>query len=474
MRLDKLLASGLLPDMQCYFVIRTYRPAHVNQQNELWSWDSEEASLATRAVHCDPVNTVRPSRIPAGDLYAGTTAYFSAISDGTAPFTHTWTLDGVPVGEDRSTYNHAFESTGTYSVGVAVSNACGGSTGTLAIEVQDALPGLPDLSLSQKSASLTSVESGDLLTYTLLLRNASPVEAAVDLTDAIPQYSTYVAGSAHASDAGPVALLGDELLWAGQIISGTPVVIAFAVEVESPPLGTQIVNTAYLEAESEDAGVLEATSTFNPGYRITINDGARFTKVPTVTLRYAWNVDDAITHVKFSNDGGFVPGENTSDWLPVNPANPILEDWMLDTYGDLRMSRTVYARFRDSAGNQFGPFQDDIIFDPDLPVVTSVEILEPATRDAQALAESEVIVRVTSSDGNTGVGAVQVAESASFDGYLEFPVLGPTTEIPWVLQGSSYLHVRVVDRAGNLSEATSAPTGITHKIYIPVVLRNTP
>ncbi len=468
------LVDGLLPDMQYYFVLRTYTPARANQQNELWSWYSEEASAATPAVLCDPVSAVQLSRIPAGDLYAGTTVYFSAIAGGTVPFTYTWTLDGVPVDEDRSTYDHTFESAGTYSVGVAVSNACGESEGTLAVVVEDAVSGSPDLSLSQKTASLTSVESGDLLTYTLLLRNVSPVQATVALTDTVPEYTSYVAGSAHASDAGEVALLGDDLLWAGQVISGTPVIIDFAVEVESPPVGTQIVNTAYLGTGTGNPAVIEATSTCNLGYGLSINDGALFTEVPTVTLRYAWNVDDAITHVKFSNDRGFVPGEHTSDWLPVDPADPTLEHWLLDTYGDLRMSRTVYARFRDSLGNQFGPIQDDIVFDPDVPAVTGVEILEPDTGDARALAESEVIVRVTSSDSNTGVSVVQIAENAGFDGYLEFPVLGPTTDIPWTLEGSSYLYVRVVDRAGNVSEAASAPTFIGFKVYIPIVLRDTP
>ena len=48
---------------------------------------------------------------------------------------------------------------------------------------------------------------------------------------------------------------------------------------------------------------LAAQSVFIPGYRLTIDDGLPWTNQPTVTLRYAWNLADNITHVKFSNDG---------------------------------------------------------------------------------------------------------------------------------------------------------------------------
>ena len=57
-----------------------------------------------------------------------------------------------------------------------VQNSCGWVTQTLGVQIQP-YPGIetPDLSRSHKGVNLTSVESGDRLTYTLLLKNVSPV-----------------------------------------------------------------------------------------------------------------------------------------------------------------------------------------------------------------------------------------------------------------------------------------------------------
>jgi hypothetical protein len=136
------------------------------------------------------------------------------------------------------------------------------------------------------------------------------------------------------------------------------------------------------------------------------------------------------------------------------------------------MPRMVYAKFRDSTGLQYGPIQDDIVYDPDPPELVGVEIIEPAASAARSMDGVDVIVRVTVSDANSGAGTIQMSHSAGFDAFSEFPVAGSQTDIPWSLQPSGSVYVRVVDRAGNLSEVSHESTRFN--IYLPLTLKSGP
>jgi len=419
---------------------------------------------------CEPISELYLSRTPTSDLFTGNTVRFTANAYGTTPFTYTWALNGTQVGENRSTFEQTFDTAGTHTVAVTVANACGQGGDTMVVEVQDPSPGQPDLSQSYKSVNLASVESGDTLTYTLFLRNSNAVVATAILTDPIPAHTTYISGSTQASDGNPVTLAGEQLHWSGQIISGTPVVIEFAVKVLSAAVGTPITNVAFVDDGLGNIVLLEARSTYDPGYLLTIDEGALYTNIPTVTLRFSWNADDNIAYVKISNDGGFGPGGDTSDWIPVDPAGPAYEGWVLSTYGNLVLPCTVYAKFRDGTGRQYGPIQDDIIYDPTPPQVTRVEIITQGVQGIRATEGQNVILRVTVSDGNSGVDRLQISHSADFNQFSEVPATGSTTDVPWVLQPFGAVYVRVVDRAGNLSDV-SGEQGLA-QIYLPIVVRN--
>jgi len=417
---------------------------------------------------------VQLSRTPAGDLFTGYTVRFTAAANGTTPFTYSWTLDSAGVGEDRNTFEYTFAATGTYTVGVTVANACGQDGALMGVAVQQPAPGQPDLSQSYKSVNLTSVESGDTLTYTLSLHSSSAITATGTLTDPIPANTTYITGSAQASDGNPVTFSGGALLWSGQVISGTPVIMQFAVTVLAAPVGTPITNVARLNDGLGNQVLLEASSTYNPGYWLTVNGGVMATGVPTVTLRYSWNAADNITLVKFSNDGGFTPAGNTTGWIPVNPTDPTYTGWVMSTYSGLILPTTVYAKFRDGDGNQYGPIQDDIIYDPGAPLVNGIEIITGTVLGSRATEGLSVIVRVTASDSNTGVSQVQISHSADFEQFSEFAVTGRMTDIPWTLQPSGKVYVRAVDRAGNVSEVSSEQGEANYEIYLPIVVRSEP
>jgi uncharacterized repeat protein (TIGR01451 family) len=414
--------------------------------------------------YCEAVSDVHLDRTPAGDLFAGDTVRFAARAQGSIPFTHTWMLDGGIVGGDESTFEHTFEASGIYTVSVTVDNACGQGHDTMIVEVQESVPGQPDLSGSYKSVNRFNVEGGDVLTYTLILRNGSATMATVVLTDPLPAHTTWLTGSAQASDGASVTLESGQLHWSGQVISGTPVVIQFAVVVTTSALevGTSITNMAWLDDGLGNVARLEARSVYNPGYGLSINDGALYTNAPVVTLTLAWEDTHAPIEMRISNDGGFGTG---SGWVPIAST---YGGWTLNTYGLLTLPRTVYAKFRDGSGLQYGPVQDDIIYDPNPPQVTGVEIvLQPGS--LRWPRQTSVTVRVTASDDNSGVNRVQLGHDADLSQASEYPVLGSSTDIPWELQSSGLVYVRAVDRAGNLSAIAEASG--QYKLYLPIVLK---
>ncbi len=357
------------------------------------------------------VACVRPtggqiSRVPAGDLFPGAAVQFTASAAGTQPFSYLWAVDGQPAGSDSATLDYTFQTAGQHAVGVTITNTCGQTTASLSVDVLE--PPGPDLSTSSKTVSQSAAGAGDTLTYTLILRNTGPIAASAVLTDPIPLHTVYVPGSAQASDLSPVTLVGDELHWSGQVVSGTPVTIQYAVQVQSAAIGTSIENIASLSDGRGNITMIQATAVYNPGYRLTIDEGALFTNISTVALRFAWNAADGITAYQISNDGGFIPGSGTTPWLPVNPADPTYPDWMLATYGDLRLPRTVHIRFRDAGGTPFGPFQDDIILDPVPPQVDSLDLvpLGGTVAGFSSASGRSVLVRVIAHDDNSGVHTV--------------------------------------------------------------------
>jgi uncharacterized repeat protein (TIGR01451 family) len=330
-------------------------------------------------------------------------------------------------------------------------------------------PPPPDLSPSQKWVNLTSVDEGDVLTYTLLLRNDSVTSATAALTDPLPAHTTYVPDSAKASDGTEVMTAGGEIRWSGRVISGTPVIVQFASVVTTTGMapGNLVTNTAHLDDGAGSVVTLEAQSTYNPGYGVTINNGESYINIPTVTLSISWGDEDPdITKMWISNDGGSVGG---TDWISVDGTYP---GWVLDTQGDRRMPRTVYVKFRDADGAQYGPIQDDIFYDPVPPQVTEIEIITDAG-SLQAMAGQDVIVRVTSSDDNVGTSKAHVSHDDAFETYSAFEITGNTTDIPWTLQPSGEVYVRVVDRAGNVSEIKSEQGRPNYPVFLPLVLRRT-
>jgi uncharacterized repeat protein (TIGR01451 family) len=101
----------------------------------------------------------------------------------------------------------------------------------------------PDLSPSEKLVSSATVSPGQLLTYTILVKNRGSGPATVILTDTLPAGVIYIPGSAWAGSGGP-AMYDDSthrLTWSGPVPVRGMATVRFAVQATGQGLITNRV-----------------------------------------------------------------------------------------------------------------------------------------------------------------------------------------------------------------------------------------
>jgi hypothetical protein len=163
---------------------------------------------------------------------------------------------------------------------------------------------------------------------------------------------------------------------------------------------------------------------------MSINDGARYTNDPDVTLSViapSW-----VSSLRVANDGGF-RAANT-----FRVRNSI--GWRLDESGRERLPKTVYLRF----GHDAQTFTDDIILDQTDPLLTSATAARPAST---ASSKRTFRVRIRANDKTSGLAKLQFAARSKRH---------PSAPRKYA-RSSRYTgtraprYVRVRDRAGNYS-----------------------
>ena len=430
--------------------------------------DGARTITATFSKTCDPVAGAAIDRQPGGVILTGDLIHFTAVASGTLPMASAWTLDGIATGGSQSWLEQSFATAGDHTIAVTVTNACGAGVAQLAFTVTQPANPRADLSRSQKLVTRNSAG----LTYTLMLRNAVEVTGTVMLTDPLPAGVTFVAGSLSAST-GTATYASGQALWTGEVISGTPVLIVFAVAMDAGTLpDTVITNQAMLDDGSGAIVRVSADTTMNPTLSLTINDGAVFTRIPTVTLSYSSTI--ALTDVRFSNDGLFL---NNSGWISAGISG-VQPDWVVATDGDLRIARAVYAQFRDAEGKTYGPVKANITYDPDAPTTPILHVLEAVSpgmlRAMQANLGLTVTVQIGSSDENSGVRIVVLSNDAAFTDPVTHTLSGATTTIEWPVPATMYqiphIYVKSYDRAGNES-ALIVDKPLVYQVFMMNVLR---
>ena len=123
----------------------------------------------------------------------------------------------------------------------------------------------PNLSSSAKTVDKRVAQGGDVLNYTIILRNAGHLDApAVLATDAIPGGTSFNAGSLSASS-GNCSESGGLITWTGTVNVEAPVTITFAVTIDTGlPNGALITNTATIDDGANPAFSRTAVTIANP------------------------------------------------------------------------------------------------------------------------------------------------------------------------------------------------------------------
>jgi uncharacterized repeat protein (TIGR01451 family) len=104
----------------------------------------------------------------------------------------------------------------------------------------------PELSASVKAASALSASVGDVLTYTVSLRNHGLRPATAQLADPVPLNTGHVPGSARASS-GHVTSTAEAVWWSGEIAMVGSVTITIPVLVSPTAVSGYVLNRATLD-----------------------------------------------------------------------------------------------------------------------------------------------------------------------------------------------------------------------------------
>lgn len=158
---------------------------------------------------------------------------------------------------------------------------------------------------------------------------------------------------------------------------------------------------------------------------ISINDGARYTRDPNVTLTVRW--PQWSEFLTIANDGGFAPATT----LPVGEKI----SWRLDTGGPAQRPRTIYVRFQRFGVEEEVTYTDDIYLDTGKPTIRVTAV--PFRRGPSKL-------RLKASDEVSGVTSMQVMRKGKQQDWQPF-------KQSLRLRGSTKkIRVRVPGRGGQL------------------------
>jgi len=235
----------------------------------LAGWDGGLADLSTKTVSTDTVTygqrvtytvVIRGLQAPptatvfmTDDLPAGL-AYVSGslwATAGAVDETHAPRLGWSGVLSPTPVVTVAYAVTVTGAVSQVITNSAvivvpGYQiiTRTASVEVGP-ISGWPDLGASFKAADPTSADVGDLVTYTVVIRNAAgPLTPTLYLTDTIPSGLLYLSGTLTATSGLVNEALSPTLVWSGTLTPTPAVTITYVVRVV-------VTDGLYLENRAE-------------------------------------------------------------------------------------------------------------------------------------------------------------------------------------------------------------------------------
>jgi hypothetical protein len=223
--------------------------------------------------------------------------------------------------------------------------------------------------------------------------------------------------------------------------------------------GRKEVYAQYQDPAGNISAIFTDTITLHttpPNGNFSINDGALYTRVPTVTLTL--NAVDVIsvTHMRFSHHGTV-----WSEW----ESYVTQREWILELGDGIK---SAHVQFRDIAQNVSTPFSDTLLLDTTSPTGTlSINGGSPTTE------QSCVTLDLTALDDGSGVCDMQLRNAgASWQPWQAY-----VGTVEWDLEsgpGQRAVEARFRDCAGNMSDVTEADITVLYSVYLPLTIRLTP
>lgn len=209
-------------------------------------------------------------------------------------------------------------------------------------------------------------------------------------------------------------------------------------------------------AQAMTIGVNDATA---PTGTISLNDGNAYARASEVTLGIAaLDVGSSVTSMSFSNNG-----TSFSSWEPYATS----QTWDMNTgYGASSAdgSKTVYARFRDAAGNVSATTSDQIVLDTVQPVTpTFLAHAPPPYQAVKAVSGvptslKSPIVEWSSTDITSGIAGYRVEYTTDAETNFQGGTIEAVQSYPmqsFSVSTTAYLRVVAVDNAGNQSSVAT-------------------
>ncbi|MBM4091423.1 MAG: DUF11 domain-containing protein [Planctomycetes bacterium] len=172
---------------------------------------------------------------------------------------------------------------------------------------------LPRYFGSEKRSAKAVVTTGDVLTYTMLIRNPGDANLfGVVVTDVIPIGTTYVTGSARASS-GVITDIGG-IRWSGVVSANGTITLTLCVTATALA-GTAITNTASISDDNLPEPIIVSTTTaVHAPTPVAVADLAASRSGTDIVLTWS-HTDVVVDHYEVwrSTDPYFVPGEAGSE-----------------------------------------------------------------------------------------------------------------------------------------------------------------
>ncbi|PJA15529.1 hypothetical protein CO112_03570 [Candidatus Dojkabacteria bacterium CG_4_9_14_3_um_filter_150_Dojkabacteria_WS6_41_13] len=213
----------------------------------------------------------------------------------------------------------------------------------------------------------------------------------------------------------------------------------------SPGDGVKTIYAKFRDYANYEGSVLSTTTTLDslaPDGTISINTGAMYTNSTSVMLNS--NITDAtssVTHMKLSESATFTG----ASWEAYATSKAF-------TLTGVDGSETIYAKFKDAAGNVSEVVSDTIVLDTTGPTGNLVINAGSSLTNDRTLS-----LTLTSTDELSTVAEMMISEDAAFTGAsYETYATSRTYELTSTGDGVKTIYVKFKDALGNESAAYSA------------------